>query len=150
VDRVSDGFPRVGTIPWGVILVFLNDYLSQDKGLTVKQATFIVLLFGIGAAVGGLVGGVSGQRVYNRDTRLLPIFIGLCQIVAVFPMCYMINMDLGLSLVSSTVNLDEQPAGVSPQLMFKLYIVAILAGVCGLWRVAVRCTGTTRCYPLFG
>ncbi len=52
----------------------------QDKGFSVKQATLVVLIFGIGAAVGGLVGGLMGQRAYNRDPRLLPLFIGACQV----------------------------------------------------------------------
>jgi hypothetical protein len=52
----------------------------QDKGFTVKQATLVVLIFGIGAAIGGLIGGILGQKAYNRNPRLLPLFIGACQV----------------------------------------------------------------------
>ena len=53
----------------------------QDKGFTVKQATLVVLIFGIGAAIGGLIGGILGQKAYNRNPRLLPLFIGACQVM---------------------------------------------------------------------
>jgi translation initiation factor 4G len=36
---------------------FLNDYLSQEKGFSVPDATFMVMLFGIGCAIGGICGG---------------------------------------------------------------------------------------------
>ena len=45
-----------------------------------KQATLVVLIFGIGAAIGGLIGGIMGQKAYNRNPRLLPLFIGACQV----------------------------------------------------------------------
>ena len=44
-------------IPWGVMFVFLNDFLSQERGLSVPDATFIVAIFGVGGAVGGILGG---------------------------------------------------------------------------------------------
>jgi hypothetical protein len=37
-----------GCMPWGMIYVFLNDYLSDDKSLSVRYATLIVTVFGIG------------------------------------------------------------------------------------------------------
>ena len=50
-----------------------------------KQATLVVLIFGIGAAIGGLIGGILGQKAYNRNPRLLPLFIGACQVEFLFP-----------------------------------------------------------------
>jgi len=50
-----------GNVPWGIIFVFLNDYLSQEKGLSVPQATFLVLVFGVGTGFGGLFGGYLGK-----------------------------------------------------------------------------------------
>jgi MFS family permease len=44
-------------IPWGVMFVFLNDFLSQERGLSVPDATFIVAVFGVGCAHGGILGG---------------------------------------------------------------------------------------------
>jgi translation initiation factor 4G len=45
------------SLPWGIIFVFLNDYLSQEKGFSVPDATVMVMLFGIGCAIGGIFGG---------------------------------------------------------------------------------------------
>ena len=39
---VLQGLP--GSLPWGVLLTFLNDYLSHDKGLTTEAATGVRLL----------------------------------------------------------------------------------------------------------
>ena len=72
-----------GSIPWGVLFVFMNDFLAQDKGLTVEQATMMISLFGIGAAVGGAIGGIFGQHMYNRRSRLLSLFMGIVQLLSV-------------------------------------------------------------------
>jgi hypothetical protein len=42
-----------GCLPWGMVLTFFNDYLSYDKGLSIGMATLVVLLFGLGGAIGG-------------------------------------------------------------------------------------------------
>ena len=36
---VLQGMP--GSLPWGVLLTFLNDFLSQHKGLSVASATWV-------------------------------------------------------------------------------------------------------------
>ena len=36
---VLQGLP--GSLPWGVLITFLNDFLAQQKGLTVPQATSV-------------------------------------------------------------------------------------------------------------
>jgi predicted MFS family arabinose efflux permease len=43
------GFP--GCLPWGMIYVFLNDYFSSDRGMTVEAATGALTCFGIGGTV---------------------------------------------------------------------------------------------------
>lgn len=65
-----------GCLPWGMILVFLNDFMSQDKGLTVQQATLVLLVLGIGGGVGVVGGGCLGQWLYNRQKWSMPAFIG--------------------------------------------------------------------------
>jgi len=81
-----------GTIPWSVITVFLTDFLSQDIGLTINQATYVVLLFGIGSMVGGLFGGFIGSFVYSTFGAVsLPIVAGVAQMSASLPLLYLIN-----------------------------------------------------------
>ena len=40
----------------GMIYVFLNDYFSQDRGMSVEAATAALVLFGVGGFLGQLVG----------------------------------------------------------------------------------------------
>lgn len=39
VFAVLQGLP--GSLPWGVLLTFLNDFLSQHKGMSIAQATLV-------------------------------------------------------------------------------------------------------------
>ena len=61
---LAQGLP--GTIPWGMLNAYFVDYLHAQKGLAVQEGTLAVTLFGLGAVVGTVAGGVYGQRVYNR------------------------------------------------------------------------------------
>ena len=70
-------------IPWGVMFVFLNDFLSQEKDLSVQDATFIVAVFGVGCAVGGILGGYFGGLAADR--RYLPLFMSLTTMLGVIP-----------------------------------------------------------------
>ena len=77
-----------------MILIFFNDFLSQDKGLSTHNATAIVTTFGIGAACGSIVGGFIGQAMYNTRPRLLPIILGTSTIISTLPAYYLINTEL--------------------------------------------------------
>jgi len=78
-------------IPWGVMFVFLNDYLSQEKGLTVRDATFIVAVFGFGCAAGGILGGYLGSLATRADRRYLPLFMAFTTLLGIGP--YLALMD---------------------------------------------------------
>ena len=93
---ISQGLP--GCLPWGMLLTFLNDYLAQDKGLTVATATTIVLAVGIGGGLGVIGGGILGQWMYNRKKWTMPIFIGVCTIIGAGPMWFIVNADVASKL----------------------------------------------------
>jgi hypothetical protein len=40
-----------GCIPWGMVLVFLNDFLSNEGGFSVQIATAVVFSFAVGAHI---------------------------------------------------------------------------------------------------
>jgi MFS family permease len=80
-----------GCLPWGMVYVFLNDYFSADRGLSVAAATFALTCFGVGGLVGQLWGGWYGQRLYNRDPCYQCLLMGGSTLVAVAPMLYLIN-----------------------------------------------------------
>ena len=75
-----------GCIPWSILTVFMSDYLSSDRGLSISQATFVFTLFGFGGLFGQLTGGWVGQYLYNRDKRLQCLFMGAATLSAVVPM----------------------------------------------------------------
>lgn len=65
-----------GCLPWGVVLVFLNDFL-QTRGMAKPSATLVVMAFGSGGLVGSLVAGTVGQWLYNWRKGALPVLAGL-------------------------------------------------------------------------
>ena len=82
------------SLPWGIIMVFLNDYLAQECQFTVKEATFMVSCFGVGCALGGVLGGVVGQVLYERNRVYLPIFMALSTIIGIVPFVLILHVPL--------------------------------------------------------
>lgn len=80
-----------GTVPWGVFFVYLNDYYAQDKGYGVAAATNLVLAIGAATLVGGFLGGLIGNRLYNRHPRYMPMFCGISTLLGVIPTALLIN-----------------------------------------------------------
>lgn len=58
----------------------------------VVAATNVLLAFGIGCAIGNIVGGVVGQRLYNRSPALLGVFMSGGTFISIFPVVAIINM----------------------------------------------------------
>jgi MFS family permease len=81
------------SLPWGIVFVFLNDFLSQEKGFSVQQATFLVMLFGVGCAIGGITGGYLGQFFMRGNRSHLPIFMGVSTFLGIFPFIALLNSD---------------------------------------------------------
>ena len=83
------------SLPWGIVFVFLNDFLSQEKGFSVPDATLLVMLFGIGCAIGGILGGACGQvLIRQRHQRyLLPLFMAGSTFFAIAPFLALLNIN---------------------------------------------------------
>jgi MFS family permease len=62
-------------IPWGILGAHLHDILATDLGLSMQQATSMIATFGAGAAVGGLLGGYAGGKLYTYNRWYLPLFM---------------------------------------------------------------------------
>ncbi|KAG1670543.1 hypothetical protein FOA52_015408 [Chlamydomonas sp. UWO 241] len=86
----AQGLP--GSIPWGMIMTFLNDYLQLEDGLSPAAATSVITFFGLGAGVGVFAGGAAGQALYNRRKEWMPLFSGGCVLLGIFPLMYIINV----------------------------------------------------------
>lgn len=106
-----------GCIPWGIVNTFLNDYLSEDCGMTVQQATIVVLFFGFGNFLGILLGGVGGDYLYKKDQRYPALLSGSMAICGCFPLWILIN--------TTKVTDGEIPLGMGLQIC----LIAVLAGI---------------------
>lgn len=80
-----------GTVPWGVFFIFLNDYYHIEKGYTVMDATTIVVAVGGGAILGGFIGGLIGNKLYNINPKYLPLLCGSTTLFGTIPMAILLN-----------------------------------------------------------
>ena len=93
---LAQGLP--GTIPWGMLNAYFVDYLHAQKGLAVEEGTLAVTLFGLGAVVGTVAGGVYGQRVYNRagsrgGGKAVATLMGVTTALGSAPGYFFLNVD---------------------------------------------------------
>jgi len=81
-------------VPWGIIFTFLNDYLSQEQGLSVPKSTLLILWFGLGCAAGGVIGGLCGSWCMRINRTLLPLFMAATTLLGTFPFLGLLDLDL--------------------------------------------------------
>mmetsp|Transcript_41227 Transcript_41227/g.89875 ORF Transcript_41227/g.89875 Transcript_41227/m.89875 type:complete len:524 (+) Transcript_41227:228-1799(+) len=72
---VLQAFP--GNVPWGVVLVYLSDFLVQDIGLSQEESLVCVAVMAGSAFCGVLFGGWLGEYLYAKDPKCLAIFVAL-------------------------------------------------------------------------
>lgn len=80
-----------GCLPWGVVNTYLNDFLAEDRGMTVEFATFTVLIFGLGNFFGLIMGGAGGQYLYSVDKRYPALLAGSMAIFGCVPFWVLLN-----------------------------------------------------------
>jgi len=74
-------------MPWGVIGVFLNDYLIEDRSAPSKLGAFaVVATYGLGTVIGQLSGGYLGKRLYVWNPQYVCHLVGSCQFLAIGPL----------------------------------------------------------------
>ncbi len=81
-----------GTVPWAVFFVFLVDYLAQDIGYSVQVSTLVVSVIGLSAMIGGFVGGLIGNRLYNINPQYQPLLAAICTFIGMIPTAFLINL----------------------------------------------------------
>jgi sugar phosphate permease len=80
-----------------MIYVFLNDYFSNDRGMSIEAATGVLTAFAVGGLFGQLFGGWIGQRLYNKDPRYQVLLMGITTLLAIIPMLYLINGEVSIT-----------------------------------------------------
>jgi predicted MFS family arabinose efflux permease len=63
--------------PYSVLMVYLNDYLAQDRGLGVMSGTLVIMVIGGGGVLGNIISGALVQRLLISAPYKLPILCGL-------------------------------------------------------------------------
>lgn len=86
---IFQGLP--GSIPWGVVMVFMVDYLHAQQGLSVQFAASIGLAWGIGGAPGVLGGGWLGQWLHDRvGPGAMPLAVGSAVALSTPPALFLV------------------------------------------------------------
>lgn len=84
-----------GSIPWGLFPFWLIMIFTEVHKFSQSDATFVWEIFGLAAGIGGLLWALIGDRLFQRNPKLLPqictlgIFAGIPASLAIF------NMELG-------------------------------------------------------
>jgi MFS family permease len=105
------GFP--GCVPWGMIYTFMNNYLSDERGMSTASATGVVTCFALAGLLGQLFGGYAGQNLYNNDPRAQILLMGITTMISVGPVLYLINAPI---------------AHGNSAILFSYYLMAFLGG----------------------
>lgn len=74
------------SIPWGLLSVHMHDFLVNEGQLDIATATSLIALFGAGAAIGGIGGGILGTYLYSISKWYLPFFMGTTLVIAAIVM----------------------------------------------------------------
>jgi len=80
-----------GTIPWGVLFVYLNDFYHHDKGFSVEKATLLVMAIGLAAIVGSFLGGLLGQQAITGPLAPCPCLCAATTTAGVIPMALLVQ-----------------------------------------------------------
>ncbi len=96
VLAMLQGIP--GCVPWGLIFTFLVDFYEKSKGFKPADGALLITVFGGVLILGGFMGGFMGRLVYRRRRSWLPIYCGICVLLGVLPMLYIVNYS-GTSLL---------------------------------------------------
>jgi MFS family permease len=107
-----------GCVPWGIVNTFLNDYLSEDCGLSIQSATSIILVFGIGNFFGMVLGGAGGDYLYKKDPSYPSLLSGTMAILGCFPLWILVN----------TTNVPDD-GEVSTWMIIRTSFIALMAGL---------------------
>lgn len=88
-------------VPWGIIFTFLNDYFSQEQGMSVAASTILIVWFGLGCAAGGIIGGTIGTKLQRINRSFLPLFMALSTALGIIPFLGLLDLKLnGASLLA--------------------------------------------------
>ena len=74
-----------GNIPWGILLVYLHDFLIVDIQFKSQEAIIMITILAGAGFVGIVLGGFMGQYAYLRGPRFLPLLCGAMTVLRTIP-----------------------------------------------------------------
>jgi hypothetical protein len=82
--------------PWPLTLgrmisAFLPDFFHEQRGLTVKAATGLMFMFGMGCFMGSAAGGILGQWAYNRSRPGAALLMAGSTLLGIIPIYWLVN-----------------------------------------------------------
>jgi hypothetical protein len=80
----AQAFP--GNIPWGIALVFLNDFMCQDLELSMTAALMSINILAVLSLLGNLTGGLLGRYLHTQPKWLTPLVACACCVLRTSPL----------------------------------------------------------------
>lgn len=84
---ILQAFP--GNIPWGVIIVYIHDFLVQDLGLSTRSALGAIATIAGAAFAGIFTGAYIGEKLYGTHSRHVAVFCGVCNMARALPFYFL-------------------------------------------------------------
>jgi MFS family permease len=87
------------SLPWGVVIVYFNDYFAQEMGMGVRQSTALVLSYGGGIVLGQLFAGwLTDRWTRRRRFKSLVLLASAMYSVGAAPMIGVLHAPPGVEL----------------------------------------------------
>ena len=67
-----------GSMPWGVYTIYLHNILCVERKFSIDLASTLILVFGVGAALGSAVAGIICSFLCSFNKSLLPVAVSVC------------------------------------------------------------------------
>jgi len=83
------------TAPWGVALSFAQDWLANERGLSVESTSLVLVGFGLGGAIGTVAGGLAVDLIWKREVTFVPVLLGSAILLALAPYFVFVDAPLG-------------------------------------------------------
>src|SRR3954470_118837 len=108
--QATGGLPRVFWLLWtgtlinrlgAFVIIFLAIYLTHERHLTQSQAGLVIGLYGVGAAVGTVTGGVLAARG-GRPPTMLTAQLGAATLMLVLGFAHTYGQILTAALLLGT------------------------------------------------
>jgi MFS family permease len=74
-----------GNIPWGILLVYLHDFLIVDIKFRSQEALIMITILAGAGFVGIVLGGFMGQYSYLKGRQYLPLLCGSMTVLRTIP-----------------------------------------------------------------